>query len=144
MTLNDMTTYIEERPDTRPVTGLRTVRTLVGCYLGLSVLTLAAAFLLRHHPSIVTDAVWIRGTLVVLSAVLMTVFAAGAARGSRMAYLRLRITSALMVVAIAVIVSWPGLFPVWMRIEQGVCGALLLGVVLLLNGRRLRSAFAKS
>lgn len=116
--------------------------TLVGGYLGLSVLTLVAAVVLRHHASIVTDAVWIRGTIVLASALLMTAFAARTARGSRRAYLRLRIASALMVVAIAVIVSLPGLFPVWMRIEQGVCGLLLLGVVLVANGRRLRSAFA--
>lgn len=126
----------------RPATSLRAVLTLVGCYLGLSVLTLVAAFLLRHHPSIVTDAVWIRGTIVLASALLMGALASRAARGSRRAYLRLRIASAAMVVAIAVIVSLPGLFPVWMRIEQGVCGLLLLGVVVLANGRRLRSAFA--
>lgn len=134
-----MTTLIEQRP----ATALRAVLTLVGCYLGLSVLTLGAAVVLRHHASIVTDAVWIRGTIVLASALLMTAFAARTARGSRRAYLRLRIASALMVVAIAVIVSLPGLFPVWMRIEQGVCGLLLLGVVVIANGRRLRSAFAK-
>ena len=111
-------------------------------YLGLSVLTLVAAFLLRHHSSIVTDAVWIRGTIVLASALLMGAFATRAARGSRRAYLRLRIASAAMVVAIAVIVSLPGLFPAWMRIEQGVCGVLRLGVVVIANGRRLRSAFA--
>lgn len=126
----------------RPRTALRTVLTLVGGYLGLSVLTLVTAVLLRHHTSIVTDAVWIRGTVVLASALLMTALAARAVRGSRRAYLRLRIASAAMVVAIVVIVSLPGLFPVWMRIEQGVCGLLLVGVVVIANSRRLRSAFA--
>lgn len=132
-----MTPHIERRP----ATALRAVLTLVACYLGLSALTLLAAALLRHHASIVTDAVWVRGSIVLASALLMTAFAARAARGSRRAYLRLRITSGAMVVAIAVIVSLPGLFPLWMRIEQGVCGLLLLGVVVIANGRRLRSAF---
>lgn len=133
-----MTSNIEQRPPA----ALHAVKLLVGGYLVLSVLTLAAAVLLRHHASIVTDAVWVRGTIVVASALLMTAFTLRAARGSRRAYLRLRITSAAMVVAIAVIVTLPGLFPVWMRIEQGICGLLLLGVVVLANRRRLRSVFA--
>jgi hypothetical protein len=48
-----------------------------------------------------------------------------------------------MVVAIAVIVSIPGLFPVWMKIEQVVCGLLLVGVFALARGRALRAAFAR-
>ena len=47
-----------------------------------------------------------------------------------------------MVAAIAVIITLPGTFPLWMKIEQGVCGLILLGVVLIVNGRRLRSLFA--
>jgi hypothetical protein len=47
-----------------------------------------------------------------------------------------------MLVAIAVIIALPGTFPLWMKIEQGVCGLLLLGVVLVVNGKHLRSAFA--
>jgi hypothetical protein len=47
-----------------------------------------------------------------------------------------------MVAAIAVIIALPGTFPLWMKIEQGVCGLILLGVVVIVNGRRLRSLFA--
>ncbi|MEU8682362.1 hypothetical protein [Streptomyces sp. NPDC048611] len=36
----------------------------------------------------------------------------------------------------------PGTFPLWLKIEQGVCGALLTGVTAIGNGRQLRSAFA--
>jgi hypothetical protein len=72
----------------------------------------------------------------------MLAFAAGTARGRRRAYLRLRIASGLMVVAIAVLVALPGFLPVWMRTEQGVCGLVLLGVVVIANGRHLRSVFA--
>jgi hypothetical protein len=48
-----------------------------------------------------------------------------------------------MLVAIAVIISLPGLFPIWMRLEQAACGVILLFVVITANGRHLRSAFAK-
>ncbi|MFJ9470257.1 hypothetical protein [Streptomyces caniferus] len=60
----------------------------------------------------------------------------------RRSYLRLRLASALMPVAIAVIIALPGGFPTWLKLEQGVCGALLLGAVMIVNGRRMRAAFA--
>lgn len=123
---------------------LRTAKGLVGCYLVLSVATFVAIVALHDHPGIVNSAVWIRGTIVAAASVLMFMFAAQTARGSRRGYLRLRIASAAMVVAIAVIVSLPGTFPVWFRIEQAVCGLLLVGVVVSVNGRRLRALFATS
>jgi hypothetical protein len=120
----------------------RSVKRLIGGYLALSVLALAAIILMRNNTAEVNDTVWVRGTIVVGSALLMTSFAARAAGGSARAYLRLRIVSAAMVMAIAVIISLPGFLPVWMRIEQGVCGLLLIGVVMVVNGRHLRSVFA--
>ncbi|MEW9528221.1 hypothetical protein [Microbispora sp. NPDC049125] len=120
----------------------RTMKILVGCYIVLSVLTLVAAYVLRDDPRMVTDTVWVRGVIVAASSLLMFSFVAGTARGRGRAYLRLRIASALMVVAITVLVALPGFLPVWMRIEQGVCGLALLGVVLIANGGHLRSLFA--
>jgi hypothetical protein len=121
---------------------LHNIKLLVGCYLGLSVLTLIAIVLLRDNPAIVTPAVWIRGTIVAASALLTTAFATQMARGSRRGYLRLRLVSAIMLVAIVVIIALPDPFPLWLKIEQGVCGLLLLGVVVFANGKYLRSAFA--
>ncbi|MGH3377206.1 MAG: hypothetical protein ACRDP6_20950 [Actinoallomurus sp.] len=129
-----------DQPQTR--TAFRGAKLLVGTYFALSVATFAAIVVLRGHSSVVNDAVWIRGSIVVASAALMTSFVARAARGSDRAYLRLRLVSAIMVVAIAVIISLPGTFPVWMKIEQGVCGLLLIGVVVLVNRKHVRSSFA--
>jgi hypothetical protein len=98
--------------------------------------------LLRNNTAIVTPAVWVRGTIVVASALLTTSFAAQMARGSSAGYLRLRLVSAIMLVAIVVIIALPGTFPLWMKIEQGVCGLLLLGVVVVVNSKHLRSVFA--
>jgi hypothetical protein len=128
--------------DTRTVAAFRSVRRLAGAYVAISVLTLVATVLMRHNAALVNPAVWIRGSIVIASSILMAAFVAGAARGSARAYLRLRLVSAIMVVAIAVIVSLPGTFPVWLKIEQGVCGAILIGVVAIVNGRHLRSLFA--
>lgn len=135
-----MNTLSLDHPRSR--TAFRSVKLLVGCYLGLSALTLAAIILMRNDTAEVNDVVWVRATIVVGSALLMTSFAARVAGGSARAYLRLRIVSALMVVAIAVLISIPGFLPLWMRIEQGVCGLLLIGVVVVVNGRHLRSVFA--
>ena len=126
----------------RSRTAFRSVKLLVGSYLGISVLTLVAIVLLRNNTALVTPAVWIRGTIVVASALLTASFAAQMARGSSGGYLRLRLVSAIMLVAIVVIIVLPDPFPLWMKIEQGVCGLLLLGVVVVVNGKHLRSAFA--
>lgn len=125
----------------RTVVLLRGVKILVGCYAVLSALTLVAAYLMRDDAAMVNDTVWIRGGIVALTSLLMLFFAVGTGRGRPRAHLRLRIVSAIMVVAIAVIVAIPGFLPLWMRIEQGVCGLLLIGVVVIVNGGHLRAVF---
>jgi hypothetical protein len=135
-----MNTLTINQSRTRPA--FRSVKALVGCYAGVSVLALLAIVLLRNHTADVNSAVWTRGTIVVVSALVTVALTLRAERGSRRAYLRLRIISAVMVVAIAVIVSLPGTFPIWMKLEQGLCGLLLIGVVVLVNGKDVRSQFS--
>lgn len=121
---------------------MKPLKVLAASYLAVSVLTLLAVVMLRHHPSIVTDAVWVRTTIVVISSALTFTFAVRAAAGSRGAYRRLRILSLVMLVAIAVIIALPGTFPVWLKVEQGLCGLIMGGVAVLANGPRLRALFA--
>jgi uncharacterized membrane protein len=130
-----------DHPRTRST--FRAIKTLVLCYLGLSVLTLLAVILLRNHPSIVTPPVWVRSSIVVLTAVLMTSFAFRTARGNRRSFLRLRIATGVMLIALAVIIAVPGDFPVWLKVEQGACGLLVLGIVILANNSHTRSLFAR-
>ncbi len=130
--------------DARAQASFRSIKQLVGYYLALSVLTLVAIIVLRNHSSLVNDAVWVRGVIVVGSAVLNFFFARRAARGSKKGFLQVRLVSGIMVVAIAVIICLPGTFPLWMRIEQAVCGLLLLGVVIKVNSKHLRSFFASA
>lgn len=120
---------------------LRSVMALIYCYLGISVLTIVAIIPV-HNAAIDPASVWVRGLIVILHAGVTLAFAARMARGSRVGYNLLRLSSAGMVVAIAVILALPDDFPLWFKIEQGICGLLLLGVVVLVNGKRLRSAFA--
>ncbi|MFJ9282536.1 hypothetical protein HS99_0016180 [Kitasatospora aureofaciens] len=136
-----MTSTDLNRPDTRRA--FRTVRRLVLAYLGVSALTLVAAFALRDHTDLITPAVWVRGTIVLAGAAVALLLTVRAARGSRGAFRRLRVVSGAMLVAIAAIIAVPGVFPVWMKIEQGFCGLALLGVAVVLNGRQLRALFAR-
>ena len=122
----------------------RNVKLLVRGYLGISVLTLAAIVVLRDNVSITPIAVWVREVIVVAHALLMNLFAALAARGSRRGYLLLWLASSIMFVAIVVIIAIPGDFPLWFKIDQGVCGLLLLGVVAVINGKHVRAVFAKT
>ena len=108
---------------TRTLKAMRTTRILVGTYLTLSVLTLVAVFLMRHHAGLVNPAVWVRTCIVAASAALMMSFVV------RNAKRRLRLVSTIMLVAIAVILAVPGDFPLWLKIEQAICGLLLVGVV---------------
>ncbi|OLZ51157.1 hypothetical protein BS329_17230 [Amycolatopsis coloradensis] len=119
------------------------MKVLVSCYIGLSVLALVVAYLWRNRPDLVTDVVWVRGEGVLIASVVLFLFVVGTARGRRGAHLRLRIASAAMVAAIAVLISLPGFLPWWMRIEQGLCGLVLIGIAVIANGGHLRSLFAK-
>jgi peptidoglycan/LPS O-acetylase OafA/YrhL len=119
---------------------MRNVVTLLGGYLVVSVMALVAAFVFRDDPTIVNTAVWIRGTAVALSALLALRFARRAEAGNRRMVPRLRIITAVMLAAIVVIIALPGTFPVWMKFEQGICGLLLLPVVIMLNRRSVRQA----
>lgn len=86
-------------------------------------------------------AVWIRCSLVLASSIILLLFAVGASRGSRRAWLRVRIISPIVVAAIIVVVSIPGFLPDWVRIEQGACGALVLPAAILVNLARARAHF---
>ena len=136
---------IAEAPSQHPQsqTAFRNVKLLTGTYLGISVLTIVAVFLLRDNAAIAPVSVWVRGIIVVAHALLTLLFATRAARGSRVGYILLRIDSAVMFVAIAVILAIPGDFPLWFKIEQGVCGLLLLGVIVVILGKPVRSVFAR-
>jgi hypothetical protein len=120
----------------------RKIKLLVGGYLGISVLAVAAIVLMRHHPAEVNSSVWTHGIVVAASAVVAFNVAVRAARGSRGAYRRLRIMSVVLVAAITVIIALPGSFPLWMKAEQGVADLFMIGVAVLANGSQLRSLFA--
>jgi phosphatidylserine synthase len=112
----------------------RAVRLLVGAYLTLSVLTVVAVIVLsRWAPSQVNDQAWVRGIIVAATAVLTFVFARRAAQGRPRALLRLRIVVVIILVTIVGVLLFVSL-PAWMKVEQAVCGALLLATAAIIFG----------
>jgi hypothetical protein len=137
--MNTRTISADHRTQPGTLPAFRTIRLLVSGYLGVNLLSLLAIVVLRNHAADVNSSVWTHGIVVAASALLTFALAVRMARGSRRAYLRLRIVSAVTLAAIAVIIAIPGSFPLWMKIEQGAGGLILLGVVAIANGRQLRA-----
>ena len=120
----------------------RPVKALVACYVGLGVLGFGAAVLLRDHPQLVNTAVWVRSSIVLATGTLTYVFAERASRGDRSAFRRLRAVSILVPLAIVVIIALPDPFPVWMKVQQGLCGIAMAVVAVLVNRSSVRRSFA--
>jgi hypothetical protein len=119
---------------------LNTVVKLLAAFLVISVSTVVAVVLMRHNPALVTTAVWVRTPLVAASAAVLLLFARRAAAGHGASFRRLRIISMVVLAAIIGVVAWPGAFPVWLRVEQAVCGVFMLSVVVRTNLRVVRSS----
>ncbi|MEY9852996.1 cellulose synthase/poly-beta-1,6-N-acetylglucosamine synthase-like glycosyltransferase [Leifsonia sp. EB41] len=139
--MTETTTSPAAALDTARRAALRPVLVLLSCFVALSAALLGFLTVLAAVGIGADIAIWIRGSFVLASAVLLLVFAVSAARGSRSALLRLRIISPIVLAAIVVIVSIPGFLPDWVRLEQAVCGALVLPVVIIVNLPRTRALF---
>jgi hypothetical protein len=109
------------------------IKVLVACYVGLGLLGLGATILLRDDPQRVNTAVWVRGTIVLATSALMYLLAEKASRGSRAAFIRLRIASSVVPLAIVVLVALPDPFPVWMKMQQALCAIVVAGAAVLVN-----------
>lgn len=104
----------------------------------VGVATLVVAFVLRDVPGMVTWASWFRGSVVLAMTLTLFGFAWAAQRGWWWAYWRLRLFSQIFPVVTLVIAAIPGLYPLWMTIEQIVFSVLLLGVGDYLTSDRMR------
>jgi hypothetical protein len=119
----------------------RGVRRFVGFYFFISAATMVGVYFFRNHHDLVTGPVWIRGIAVLATSLLLMMFSARASRGSSRGYLRLRICSVILLIAVVVIILLPGDFPTWMKLEQALCGLMLLGVVVSVNSKRIRALY---
>ncbi|WP_007509714.1 MULTISPECIES: hypothetical protein [Pseudofrankia] len=132
-----MDTTLDAADQPRAQAALAGVQLLAAGYLGLSVVALLAALVLRGQVPMVYAAAGGR----VLSGIVVVILSRRAARGIRQAFQRLRIVSAIITVTVTPVLVMPRL-PGWLKLEHVACGLLMLTVVLRVNGHRLRSAFA--
>lgn len=116
---------------------MRTIVWLTSGYAAVSALTMATVVV----TGTAGDAVWIRGTIVAVASLYTLSLAVRAARGQDRLLRRLRVLTTIMLAAIVVVVALPGTFPLWFKLEQCLCGLLLLPVVVRLS-RRARGGAA--
>lgn len=114
----------------REAPALPRVTVLVGIYLGVVVLTLAAlAVLSVVAPDQATDHAWGHAIVVAGFAVLLPLRLRSAQRGRRGAVRAVGIIAAVLLLANAVEALLPGFVPEWMRVQMIVVALLMLGVV---------------
>lgn len=120
------------------------VRKLVAAYGAVSVALLVVVVVLAVTGHAVSSFQWGRTGGMFASAAVTYWFTVLAARGARWAYVRVRVISVVVPVAIVAVDSIPGALPPWFAAAQ-IAGALaLVPAAFLLNGRPLRAAFSRS
>jgi predicted small integral membrane protein len=108
-------------------TGLRTVRRLVGAYVVLSLATVATIVVLsKVSPGNVNPQAWVRGIIVAGTSLLTLGIARRASPDQPRTLLRLRLVLIIILLAVVGVLFFVAL-PAWMRVEQGLCGVILLG-----------------
>ncbi|MER5183963.1 hypothetical protein ABT009_37450 [Streptomyces sp. NPDC002896] len=131
-----------DHPHTRQAFGR--ARTLVAAYGALSVAVLAAVAVLAMTEHAVTSFMWGRSVGVLASAAVTYWLTALASRGARWAYLRVRIISIVMPLAIIAIDVIPGTLPAWFIMLQATCALAIAAAAFPINGSTLRAAFPKT
>lgn len=134
------TSTLDRLGQQKTIPAFRAVKWLVGAYVVVSMLTVAAIIAFSDiAPNLVTPQAWVRGIIVAATSILTFVFANRAARGNPRALLRLRLVVAVILIAIAAVLVFLPL-PLWMFVEQAACGALLLATAMIIfNKGTMRS-----
>lgn len=122
---------------------LRRVRALTGAYLAVSLAAVGALVLHRYDHLGGNASAWVHAVVIAATAVGSFSASVRAARGNRGAFIRLRVISVVVVVAVAVIVALPSSFPLWMKLSEAVGAMLMAAVAGIVNGRTLRSRFER-
>jgi hypothetical protein len=136
-----MTTTSREPLDAARLSRFRPLLVLLSGFVLVSLAMELVLVVQSIGGTAVDGAVWGRCSAVLASSIVLLLLTVGAVRGSRSAWIRIRIISVVVVVAVAVIVAIPGFLPPWVRLEQVVCGVLVLPVAILVNQRRTRALF---
>ncbi|MFE0381439.1 hypothetical protein ACFW1M_39090 [Streptomyces inhibens] len=130
------------RPHTQRAFGK--VKFLVAAYGALSAAVLITVVVLAITGHEVTSFMWGRSAGVLASAAVTYWLTVRASRGARWAYLRVRLISVIVPIAIVAIDMIPGALPPWFVMMQVACALTIGATAFPLNGSGLRAAFPKS
>ena len=103
----------------------------------------ATAVAIASDGIAIAPAVWFRSFVVLAMTITLYYFAWRASAGYWWAYSRLRLFSQIFPIVTLVVAAIPGLYPLWMVIEQIVFSLLLIGVADILRSDHMRDAFPK-
>ncbi|RFA14007.1 hypothetical protein B7R22_10290 [Subtercola boreus] len=109
--------------------------------LGITALTIASVLTLDGQQ--VPWPVWFRGLVVLGITTTLFYFAWRARAGYYWAYSRLRLFSRIFPIVTLVIAAIPGLYPLWMIVEQILFSLVLFGISEYLSTDHMRQAFVK-
>ena len=109
--------------------------------VGVAAVIIAFTLAARGEP--VTWAVWFRSVAVLAITLTLLYFAWRASLGYYWAYSRLRLFSRIFPIVTLVIAAIPGLYPLWMTIEQIVFSLLMIGIGDILTTDHMREAFPR-
>jgi hypothetical protein len=121
----------------------RWIRWILVAETAVGATAVAIALTLASDGVAIAPAVWFRSFVVLAMTITLYYFAWRASAGYWWAYSRLRLFSQIFPIATLVIAAIPGLYPLWMVIEQIVFSLLLIGVADILRSDHMRDAFPK-
>jgi hypothetical protein len=121
----------------------RGMRAMLLVELTVGVLAAIVAVVLTSLGNEVNTAVWVRTVGVLAITVTLYYFAVRAAEGYYWAYQRLRLFTIVFPIVTLVTASIPGLYPLWMTIEQVIFSLILIAVGDLLASAPLRMTFVR-
>jgi hypothetical protein len=136
---------IEARMRDHPLT-MRTfagIRWILASEILVGLFSIVTAIVLTVSGQSVDWAVWFRSVAVLGITITLFYFTWRAARGFYWAYSRLRLFSKIFPIVTLVIATIPGLYPLWMTVEQVIFSFLLIGVGDLLTTDHMRDAFPR-
>ena len=117
---------------------------ILGAEIVVGLVAIVIAIVLTVHGMPQHGAVWFRSIAVLAITATLLYFAWRASLGWYWGYSRLRLFSRIFPIVTLVIAAIPGLYPLWMTIEQIVFSLLLIGVGDILTGDAMREAFPRS
>lgn len=115
---------------------------LVACFV-MGAGTVVVVALMAMDGAHITLPVWIRGLVILAITASLFYFLWRAWLGWYWAFRRLQLFSRIFPVVALVLSAIPGLFPIWMVIEQVVFAAILIVAAVILTAAPVRAAFPR-